>query len=848
MAKANNATASVKFPTNRELALNLARASVPVFPCADRETARLKAKAPLTKNGFKDRTSDLRQVELWWKKWPNALVGLVPGDVGAAGIDQDIKGKHNGVAAFRALVPHWEELPATRTPSGGEHAWVQAPAGELGNGAGSLPKGIDIRCDHGYVCLGTLADGTRYEDLGGVMDTLLDREGQWPAMPAAIQEALKRPAKRPGKTVQPAILIDGLIPAKEVEQVRSMLASIPEDDACDYQTWLEIGMGLHHWSGGAAEGFRLWDEWSQKAGNYGGLDERWDSFEGVDQSAIGNAERNTVTLGTIYWRAKQHGWTANHKKVKREVRERATRGEWTAPLVHVSAGELSAIATICEQHLVDAGIEFFVRGGLMVRPVVEELVDGAQRTTHSAALVEVTSGYLRDILSRYIRFEKTVYRNKAFEDVAIDPPKDIVEIIATRRGEWLFPSVSGVISTPTLRIDGSILDAQGYDPETRLYMASRVDLPEMPDRPTRKDALAAAKQLEGLLVEFPFVDDPSYSVAMSALITPIVRGCMDVAPMHITTAPTAGTGKSYLFDTASAIAMGVCCPVLSAGKTEEEMGKRIGAKIMAGHPILCIDNVDDDLGGDDLCQVVERPIVEIRILGKSEIHKAANRYCTFATGNNLRVRGDMTRRTLVSSMDAKCERPAERRFDQNPVERVLADRGGYVAACLTIVRAYFEAGRPDQKLTPMGSFDLWSGSVRAALVWLGYADPCKTIEKARDDDPELQQLTQFILAFEKDIGFDEELTSGDIAERVDASTTINKELRAACEPWARAGKINTRALGRWLTRMKSRPISSIIDKHEWTTMIAARTLDGRVLYRLETKEVDKVPNCNPLLT
>lgn len=195
MTTSNNATSSVKFHlascTNAELALALASAGIPVFPCADRATKRLKVKAPLTANGFKDRTADLREVERWWKKWPNALVGLVPGDVGAAVIDLDVKGKHNGVDAFRALVLHWRDLPAVLTPSGGEHIWVAAPAGELGNGAGSLPKGIDIRCDHGYVCLGVLADGAHYEDLGGVLETLLDSEAAWPAMPKAVRTALK---------------------------------------------------------------------------------------------------------------------------------------------------------------------------------------------------------------------------------------------------------------------------------------------------------------------------------------------------------------------------------------------------------------------------------------------------------------------------------------------------------------------------------------------------------------------------------------------------------------------------------------------------------------------------------
>jgi len=173
-----------------EKALMLARAGVPVFPCAERNTSRLKAKSPLTKNGFKDRSTGEKVIRGWWKKWPDALTGVVPGDAGAVVIDLDIKKGVDGVAAFRELVPDYEDFPAMRTPSGGEHIWMAAPRGELGNARGALPKGIDVRCDHGYVCLGVLADGSAYEDLGGVLDTLLDPAGEWPRMPRVVREAL----------------------------------------------------------------------------------------------------------------------------------------------------------------------------------------------------------------------------------------------------------------------------------------------------------------------------------------------------------------------------------------------------------------------------------------------------------------------------------------------------------------------------------------------------------------------------------------------------------------------------------------------------------------------------------
>src|SRR4029079_3845618 len=119
--------------------------------------------------------------------------------------------------------------------------------------------------------------------------------------------------------------------------------------------------------------------------------------------------------------------------------------------------------------------------------------------------------------------------------------------------------------------------------------------------------------------------------------------------------------------------------------------------------------------------------------------RIVNRTTLFATGNNIRLVGDMTRRSITSSLDAQLERPEVRRFKADPLKQVLATRGLYVAAVLTIVRAYIMAGQPN-RLLPLASFEDWSDKVRSALVWLGEADPIDTIALARAEDPELQDL------------------------------------------------------------------------------------------------------------
>ena len=84
------------------------------------------------------------------------------------------------------------------------------------------------------------------------------------------------------------------------------------------------------------------------------------------------------------------------------------------------------------------------------------------------------------------------------------------------------------------------------------------------------------------------------------------------------------------------------------------------------------------------------------------------------------------------------ERPETRTFKANPFDTVLANRGLYLWAALTIVLAYRAAGMPD-RLPGIGDpFAEWSDQIRSALVWLGYDDPVLTMEAVRDNDPSRQ--------------------------------------------------------------------------------------------------------------
>jgi hypothetical protein len=119
-------------------ALDLAN-RLALFPC-DNE------KRPLTPHGFKDASTDPDQIRKWWKRWPNALIGVPTGDKFCV-VDADLQ--HPEAQAWYGKA----NLPDTRTHttrSGGRHLLFR-PHDAFRCSAGKIWKHVDTRGAGGYV-------------------------------------------------------------------------------------------------------------------------------------------------------------------------------------------------------------------------------------------------------------------------------------------------------------------------------------------------------------------------------------------------------------------------------------------------------------------------------------------------------------------------------------------------------------------------------------------------------------------------------------------------------------------------------------------------------------------------
>jgi putative DNA primase/helicase len=434
------------------------------------------------------------------------------------------------------------------------------------------------------------------------------------------------------------------------------------------------------------------------------------------------------------------------------------------PVIKVVDGEVARIVDEAEAALLEARVPFLVRAGMLMYPVTETLQTADDQKTEATVLRAVQPEYLVYVLNKHAAmFMRYDVRAQAW--VPTDPPSRVARSLL-QKGQWSFPKVTGVITTPTMRPDGTILDRPGYDSTTQLWYApdKYLRVPPIKAQPTREDALAALELFEDLLTGFPFVDDVDRAVALAALLTPPLRAACDVVPMFLFLAHVAGSGKSYLTDLISTTAHGRKAPAISKAASEEELEKRLGALVLAGVSVISIDNCTTNLSGTTLCQVTERQLVSIRILGKSEMPECEYRGAVFANGNNITVEGDLTRRTVVCHMDAGVERPELRKFDFDPIARVIGDRGAYVAAALTIARAYRVSGE-QVECDPIASYGRWSKTVREPLIWLGKQDPVKSMDAIREEDPVRASARALYAAWKECLGLNNAYTAAEVVKK-----------------------------------------------------------------------------------
>ncbi|MBV0892785.1 hypothetical protein KTN05_13110 [Paracoccus sp. Z118] len=473
----------------------------------------------------------------------------------------------------------------------------------------------------------------------------------------------------------------------------------------------------------------------------------------------------------------------------------------------------------------------------LVFDIVERLKANSNYFDYGEHLALVDDGGLHVLTEDSLRYqlglEFRFLKEARGRSVECELPPAVARQILAIRGRRGLKALEGVLTGPTIRPDGSVLDKPGYDPATRLYL----DLPDercaIPEKPSLPDAKRALEMLMAPFSQFPFVDNLARGAHLAALLTAAVRPVLHTAPAFGYDAPTAGSGKTLLACSASALVEGTRPDVWPHAKSEEERRKRIMAALLSGARAFIWDNIVGDFDSPAIAALLTGSGFTDRVLGKSEAQRIPNRLFVTMTGNNLVIAGDLMRRVIVCRIDAGTAEPFARTFDSDPLVTCLKERDTLLAAACTLIRARMVL-QPDP-LGPgrLAAFEEWDNLVRQTVIWAGrvlepgsYGDPLDLIRVSYADDQDTASLSALLEGLRASFA-DTAFSAKDVLGNIDSA-----DMEAAIEDLGgERALISARSMGRVLKKCLDRPVSGM-------RLVARRGNSNCLEYRIHIDQAE----------
>ena len=395
---------------------------------------------------------------------------------------------------------------------------------------------------------------------------------------------------------------------------------------------------------------------------------------------------------------------------------------------------------------------------------------------------------------------------ETYEEEVTPSAASLAAALAPKEWPRLRP-LFGIVGAPVLRPDGTLLQSPGYDPSTGLYLASKVPLDPVPEAPTAAEVRAAREfLLHQFLGDFPWVGAADKANYLGLLVTPILRSYLrTLIPFGVVTSTMPGSGKTIL---TCGLGMLYGQRVLTWTSNDEELRKAITSVLADPVGTIIFDNLAEGsiIDSPVLARLITDRTWADRLLGKNATAAFQNDRVWTATGNNLRLGGDMRTRSVLVGLNPDVPRPEERTGFAIPNldQWILApaNQRRVLWHLLVLVADWTRADAPRQPGLTMRQFTPWAEAVGGFLAHHEVGGFLANVETVRDIDEDEAGWIAFFAHWRKKFG-DEWITSNRLRES--AAITWD-QLGARDDPWdglfltdSRGKLLSPKSLGKILT-------------------------------------------------
>jgi hypothetical protein len=884
----------------KDVALMYAGLGWNIFPCHTAKDGKCSCgnqkckrigKHPRNKNGVNGATKDITEIEGWWDRWPDANIALACGEIsGVLVVDSDNGNGKYGDESLETLEQQLGKLPPTVesiTGGGGRHLLLKYPSGvKILNKVG-LVNGIDVRSNGGYIILppSMHKSGKKYEweasssPLDGVataelpepwVNFLKEREVKNEAPEVDLTNLPKGLSQRAQKYAAKTHLDLTNLPKGLFQRAQKYAAKMPPAIS---------GQGGHNATFKVAvamvRGFVL------------DFDQAMNIMQTYSQRCIppwSDKELRHKVNSAILQSSVPLGYLVNFPDGEKTtpnptVEAAATVEAAVAPNPTVEA---AAAATVEAAPNFEPGVATDPFADLTPLAPGESIPFSVQSTASSVPIIVIDENEKRvveeSIQALYqanapiVSFRGELCRIRESVNTSLEtvlsveklplpqlqqmmastanwvatnrkgtlepkhPPDWAVKQVETQP-DWPFKGVKTTSDTPVMLPDGSIIYERGLNEKSGLFLTTSCKIDDVKENPTQSDAMEAVLSLLEIVEDFPFKEDTHRSAWVAAFLTPLARH-MYIGPSPITMidATTRGSGKTMLADCIGYITTGAEFPRMSQAKDEEEERKRITAIAAAGTSCILLDNLTK-IGSTALDAAMTSTMWTDRMLGQTKQVTFPLMTTWYATGNNVRIQGDMSRRILHVRLETQEENPEYRSQFKHPelINWIIQERPRLLACAFTILRASL-LNKEKENLPTWGSYIGWSNVVRQAVVFAGLPDPISANACLEESDEDRLALADFIDAWRSaqlELMQEKGMSSRDVSQMLTASRWSKlKESIQSLLP-AKTTSITARDIGYILRRHRGR----IVEGRKFVS----KTLHGNIVWTVDVVVPENVP-------
>lgn len=370
--------------------------------------------------------------------------------------------------------------------------------------------------------------------------------------------------------------------------------------------------------------------------------------------------------------------------------------------------ELHEIGDEAWEILKNGDTTIYQKGGILVSPVYDE--------HNNVRLVEYNTEKMVGLLSDEITFVRLkISKGSILPEVLAIPHKAYASYIINNCDHSEIPPIDVCIKHPFVKRSKD--DLPEFDEYTENVDTSKfykyeivntggihysgdigIHLNEQsPKIKPFEDISKADFILQDVFKDFPYATDASLANSVGQLISSCMRFAIgtNMPPIALTTSQTHGSGKTMETDVIHAILHGTTANWSSRISSLDEYRKTLLTHALSGDPMVCFDNLNEQLNIEALASVATSKRLSGRILHTMSNVTLANYMQICINGTSLDVSTEIADRTIWKVMSTH-EKTMDREFKYKSIidDQVIPNRKHILSAIFTYIKKWIDNGSP----------------------------------------------------------------------------------------------------------------------------------------------------------